>query len=97
MISKSLLASTSRLIARPNPSHLSIARRSFATETEIPAGFNLNDVERESDEVDVCIVGGGPAGLAAAIRLKQLEAERGGEVRVVLLEKGAEVGEFSIG
>lgn len=50
-------------------------------------------VERESDEVDVCIVGGGPAGLCAAIRLKQLEAERGGdELRVVVLEKGGEVG-----
>lgn len=92
MIGKSLLASTSRLVARPSI-HLRIARRAFATETDLPAGFNIDAVERESDEVDVCIVGGGPAGLAAAIRLKQLEAERGGEVRVVLLEKGAEVGE----
>lgn len=45
--------------------------------------------------MDVCIVGGGPAGLCAAIRLKQLEAERGGdELRVVVLEKGGEVGEY---
>lgn len=43
--------------------------------------------------MDVCIVGGGPAGLSAAIRLKQLEQERGGdELRVVVLEKGGEVG-----
>ncbi|KAJ7692938.1 hypothetical protein B0H17DRAFT_1168966 [Mycena rosella] len=47
---------------------------------------------REEELVDVCIVGAGPAGLSAAIRLKQLEAETGKEVRVVVLEKGAEVG-----
>ncbi|KAJ7634511.1 FAD/NAD-P-binding domain-containing protein [Roridomyces roridus] len=47
---------------------------------------------REEEQVDVCIVGAGPAGLSAAIRLKQLETETGKEVRVVVLEKGSEVG-----
>ena len=43
-------------------------------------------------DFDVVIVGAGPAGLAAAIRLKQLAAAAGSELSVVVLEKGSEVG-----
>jgi electron-transferring-flavoprotein dehydrogenase len=48
--------------------------------------------ERESMEFDVVIVGGGPAGLAAACRLSQLAATGGKELSVVVIEKGSEIG-----
>ncbi|MDP2867475.1 electron transfer flavoprotein-ubiquinone oxidoreductase [Methyloversatilis sp.] len=52
----------------------------------------MSDIERESMDFDLLVVGAGPAGLAAAIRAKQKATEAGHELSVCVIEKGAEVG-----
>ncbi|KAK0531740.1 hypothetical protein OC842_003524 [Tilletia horrida] len=54
--------------------------------------FDLDSVERAQDMADLIIVGGGPAGLSAAIKFRQLAEAEGKDLRVVVLEKGPEIG-----
>lgn len=99
---RNAFASTSTLPYSPLPAttftpptrrtFTSTSTRALAEVVDEP--FDLSTVERVSDEVDVCIVGAGPAGLSAAIRLMKQAKEQDREIRVVVLEKGAEVGEW---
>ncbi|KAK3619116.1 hypothetical protein LTR56_024228 [Elasticomyces elasticus] len=85
------------------PASLTAGQRRSLTTTprrklaEVNDAFDINSIERESDSVDVCIIGGGPAGLSAAIKLKQLANAAGNEdFRVLLLEKAGELGDHIV-
>lgn len=68
-------------------------RRIFAPKPLSDEQLAILHEERAADAVDVCIVGGGPAGLATAIKLKTLDNTEGsGELRVVVLEKAGDFG-----
>ncbi|OMJ21199.1 Electron transfer flavoprotein-ubiquinone oxidoreductase, mitochondrial [Smittium culicis] len=67
------------------------------TITRQEEGEEENSVEpRLIEEADVVIVGAGPAGLSAAIRMKQNAIKEGKEIRIVVVEKGAEIGAHTI-
>ncbi|KAL8862055.1 MAG: hypothetical protein Q9178_001510 [Gyalolechia marmorata] len=91
-----VLFQTSRPSARPT------ATRPFSTSklkplADVDDAFDPRQQDRETDDVDVCIIGGGPAGLSAAIRLKQLANEAGNEeFRVLVLEKAGALGDHIV-
>merc|ERR1739848_528226 len=60
------------------------------------ARWEDTDFSRFEDQADVAIVGGGPAGLTAAIKLKKLANEAGEELRVCVFEKASEFGRHTL-
>ncbi|GLH01899.1 Electron transfer flavoprotein-ubiquinone oxidoreductase, mitochondrial [Gryllus bimaculatus] len=95
------LSQVSRFVQRLSP----IAKRCYSEQAfpKITTHYTIvpreNDprwkdvnMERYVDEADILVVGGGPAGMSAAIRLKQLAEQNGKELRVCLVEKASEMG-----
>ncbi|KAI8929497.1 hypothetical protein BC831DRAFT_443864 [Entophlyctis helioformis] len=84
---------TSTTAAVSSTSTSSSARRFLATTPALDEEtLAVLNAERFAEDVDVCIVGAGPAGLSAAIRIRQRALAEGKETRVFVVEKGSEVG-----
>jgi electron-transferring-flavoprotein dehydrogenase len=83
-----MLLSTTRLLNR-----ISIQKKVLPTfQRALFSSEEISSLPRESMFYDVVVVGAGPAGLASAIRLKQLSQQHGKDLSVCVLEKGSEVG-----
>eukprot|EP01129_Flabellula_baltica_P006471 TRINITY_DN2425_c0_g1_i1.p1 TRINITY_DN2425_c0_g1~~TRINITY_DN2425_c0_g1_i1.p1 ORF type:complete len:603 (-),score=160.55 TRINITY_DN2425_c0_g1_i1:28-1836(-) len=83
---------TFQLLKRKTGTKKRFVKNRFYSTQLTEEDLEILNAERDADETDLLIVGGGPAGLSAAIRFRQLCMEHDKDYRVVLLEKGAEVG-----
>jgi electron-transferring-flavoprotein dehydrogenase len=86
-------------VTRPKSAGIvrSVTRSAVTTHPEVKprsedSRWDDIEMERYADQADVVIVGGGPAGLTAAIKLKRLANEAGEELRVCVFEKASEFG-----
>ncbi|KAJ1916473.1 hypothetical protein H4219_003780 [Mycoemilia scoparia] len=95
----STVSGSRRSMAYQKPNVLQ--QRSISTTPKVSAAEEAEEedplkAERFVDEADVVIVGAGPAGLSAAIRIKQRAEKEGKDIRVVVVEKGGEVGAHTL-
>merc|ERR1712110_879650 len=103
LVARSAAAATLQKSAPSRPLHTSahVSAKHVTTHPEVndraaDSRWEEVEMERYADQADVVIVGGGPAGLTAAIKLKKLANEKGDDLRICVFEKAAEFGRHTL-